>query len=38
MTHTNVDVLMQGMVFDFLSLAIAVLTIVQLVWHLFVRE
>ena len=31
------DTLLWGMVFDYLGLLIAVLTIVQLVWNLFTR-
>jgi len=38
MFDAGTEVLFRGLVFDYLGLLIAVLTIVQMVWNLFVRE
>ena len=38
MFEAGTEVLVRGLVFDYLGLIIAVLTLVQLVWNLFVRE
>jgi len=38
MFNQGTEALLRGMVFDYLGFIIAVLTVVQLVWNLFVKE
>jgi hypothetical protein len=38
MLESGADVVFRGLVFDYLGLLIAVLTLVQLFWNLFARE
>jgi hypothetical protein len=38
MLHSSAAAMLQGLVFDYLGLVIAVLTIVQILWGLFARE
>jgi hypothetical protein len=38
MSDLSCNAVLQGIVFDYLGLLIAVLTIIQIVWHLFSRE
>jgi hypothetical protein len=38
MLHSSAELMFQGLVFDYLGLLIAVLTLVQIVWGLFARE
>jgi len=38
MSNLGADVLLHGLVFDFLGLVIAVLTVVQMLWRLIARE
>jgi len=38
MGNMNIEWVLQGLVFDYLGLVIALLTIVQIVWGLFARE
>lgn len=38
MAALSINQVMQGLVFDYLGLVIAILTIVQIVWGLFARE
>jgi hypothetical protein len=38
MGNMNIEWILQGLVFDYLGLVIALLTIVQIVWGLFARE
>jgi hypothetical protein len=38
MADMSINQVLQGLVFDYLGLVIAILTIVQIVWGLFARE
>jgi hypothetical protein len=38
MADMSINQILQGLVFDYLGLVIAILTIVQIVWGLFARE
>jgi hypothetical protein len=38
MSDLGCGAVLQGIVFDYLGLLIAVLSIIQIVWHLFARE
>lgn len=38
MASMSINQVLQGLVFDYLGLVIAILTIVQIVWGLFARE